>query len=391
MEKSQKVTLLVNIVLVGFVVAVFFHYILGFYMHSGAPFNTFLFDPNWVLGDMKVLTEASLHLQPFAKPNYLVVYFPLTYFFLFPFALLKNYLFEFLIFLSIFLIFFIRENVKNFADKSFTKGQNFQNIFVLTFITYPFLYLLERGNLDMLLIILFTIAIYAFRNKHYYKSAILFAILNSFKPFFFPFLALFIFEKRWRELTINLLLTFYLVIFGFFLLHGNTYAQFAGFKTNLYLYKQAFFDKPSVTCSSLFQALTFINYTMHSKLSLTLINLYNYILLFASGITFYFSFREKIFWKKIAILTLYMLIFPHTVFDYKLIFLFIPLWLFVNAEEKNKLDWVYIILFGLLLIPKKQVLFIPCADFSVLANPLIMLIFMGLIIFEQFRIKRNNG
>jgi hypothetical protein len=47
-----------------------------------------------------------------------------------------------------------------------------------------------------------------------------------------------------------------------------------------------------------------------------------------------------------------MLLFPQVSADYKLIHIFIPLFLFINAPKPDRLDWVYVILFGLLLIPK---------------------------------------
>lgn len=385
MEKSQKIFLLSNIVLIGFFIAVIFHYVCSNVLNLGHPFNTFVYLPSseWFMFDLKTLTAASLHLTPFSKPDALVVYFPLTYIFLFPFALLKNYLLEYFIFIAVFLFFLIHQNVRGFYCKELSKMQNLQNIFILTFMTYPFLSLLNSGNLDMLLVILFAVSIYAFREKRYYKSAILFAIINSFKPFFLPFLVLFVFEKRWRELSVNLLLTFYLIVFGFFLLHGNIYIQFAGFKTNLALYQQKFLYHPfdgTSTCSSLFQALKYIAYHTHSMSTFMLVKMYNYILLAATGITVYFALRENTFWKRISLLVLYTLVFPHTVFDYKLIFLLIPIWLFVNSEEKSKLDVIYTSLFGLLLIPKKQLFFV---EFSTIANPVIMLVFIGLIIWEQ--------
>ena len=81
-------------------------------------------------------------------------------------------------------------------------------------------------------------------------------------------------------------------------------------------------------------------------------------------------------------------------FDYKLIFLFIPLWLFVNAEEKTKFDLIYTILFALLLIPKRFFLVLGPGVFkwfslSLVTNPLIMIIFVGLIIFEQLYNKKE--
>lgn len=388
MNKEEKVFLLSNIVLVGFLIALIFHYFCANILQLGDPFNTFLLYPKWFIADIKNITDASLYLKPFSKPDSMVNYFPLTYFFLFPFALLKNYFIEYAIFLSVFLCFFSYQNYKNFSCKGFSKLQIFQNIFILTFMTYPFLYLLERGNLDMLLIILLTFSIYAFFNKKYLKSSILLAIINSIKPFCLPFLLLFIYEKRWKELIINISITTLLVIGGFLFLHDNFLTQIAGFKTNLALYEQEFLYHPlngTSTCSSLFQSLKLIYYHVGIIATPFLVKIYGFILFLGTLFTTYFAWKEAVFWKKIALLTLYMSVFPYIIFDYKLIFLFIPLWFFVNSEEKSRFDLIYTIFFGLLLIPKKQLIFFPINDFSTIANPVILLCFMGLIIFEQLK------
>jgi hypothetical protein len=46
------------------------------------------------------------------------------------------------------------------------------------------------------------------------------------------------------------------------------------------------------------------------------------------------------------------LVLPQLSGDYKLIHLFIPLFLFFNAQKSSRLDWLYALMFGLLLIPK---------------------------------------
>lgn len=392
MNKSEKIFLLSNIVIVGFFIAIIFHYFCANILHLEDPFNTFLLYPKWFIADIKNITDASLYLKPFSMPDSMVNYFPLIYFFLFPFALLKNYLIEYTVFLLVFLCFFSFQNYKNFSCKDFSKLQNFQNVFILTFMTYPFLYLLERGNIDMLLMILFTLSIYAFYSKNYLKSSVLLAIINAIKPFCLPFLILFVYEKRWKELFINIFLTTFLVVGGFLLLQDNIFSQFAGLKTNLLLYKQQFLYHPfngTSTCSSLFQALKLIYYNAGLTATDFLVKIYGFIIFFGTLITVYFAWKETVFWKRIALLTLYMSVFPYIIFDYKLIFLFIPLWFFVNSEEKSRFDLIYTILFGLLLIPKKQLIFFPITDFSTIVNPIILLCFMGLIIYEQLKKEKE--
>ena len=52
MEKEQKIMILSSIVLVGFVMGVFYHYILGFYLHAPEPYNSFLYPASMAFCDI---------------------------------------------------------------------------------------------------------------------------------------------------------------------------------------------------------------------------------------------------------------------------------------------------------------------------------------------------
>ena len=97
---------------------------------------------------------------------------------------------------------------------------------------------------------------------------------------------------------------------------------------------------------------------------------------------------EKEFWKKVAVLVFIMLLFPQISADYKLIHIYIPLLLFVNASQGKKYDLFYTIMFSLLMIPKDYYLLYSVLSDSgkydisvgVLINPMIMIVMMFFII-----------
>ena len=93
-----------------------------------------------------------------------------------------------------------------------------------------------------------------------------------------------------------------------------------------------------------------------------------------------------------TLLFLYILSIPYLVNDYKLLFLFIPVWFFVNSKEKSKFDLIYTILFAFLFIPKNIIIDLNPTDYfsiSILINPIIMILLWGLIIFEQYKVKEE--
>ena len=98
MQKSEKIMLISTIVLVGFFIAVVFHYVLGFYMDLGVPYNSFLFSSASAFCDFKNLLSFVADFKPYSIPSDWINYFPLAYILLFPFSLLKNWVVGYLIF-----------------------------------------------------------------------------------------------------------------------------------------------------------------------------------------------------------------------------------------------------------------------------------------------------
>lgn len=405
MNKSDKILTLSAIILVGFAASVIFHYVQGFYMHKIQLFSSFLWEPNLAFKDFTDMVDEIKNWAPFSKINPWVNYFPMTYIVLFPFTFIKNKIVAYVIFASLFLTFFLYKNILNFKCEDLTKLQNFQNIFVITFLSYPVIMLLDRGNIDMLLFILFVAFVYLFKSEKYLFSSVFIAVINAMKPFPLIFLVLFLFKKRYKEFFLSLIITAILVLGGFMVLKGGFSHQISIFLSNLTFFKVDYVYRNDKALgmfggSSLFMMmkLFFTRLTFPELISTNLLTkIYSYSSMLVTPIILFFTWREKMFWKQISMLSLYMLTMPYLVNDYKLIFLFVPIWLFVNSKEKSKFDIVYSILFGLLFIPKNIIIqyHMPLEDLwfslSIVINPIIMIIFMGLIIYEQFATKEKKG
>ena len=424
MDKNNKILLLSNIILAGFFFAVIFHYILGYYLGLGAPFNSFVYPPYKAFCDFIDILPLVRDFAPYKEVSIWIAYFPLTYILLYPLSLIQNCIVAYLIFASGFLTFFTYMNIKMLFCKSFSKMQNFQNIFIISFLSYPFLYAMDKGNFDLFLFIILALAVYSFKSEKYWLSAILFAIENAIKPFPILFLFLFIFKKKYKEFFLSLFLTIFLIIGGFMALKGNFFDQIIVYIKDIAPFRECFVYNNANNVgleftSSLFFFVkwVFCKISSHPLVSSMRISYYYDIWInIMAGITIFFAWKEKVFWKQIALMTLFMLSTPYLIYDHKLIFLFIPLWLFVNSKEKSKFDLVYTIFFGLLCIPKNLIIVnsavftdhkllsfsaINANDFlihnihwshislSVILNPLIMLSFMALIIYEQIKYKKG--
>lgn len=417
MNKENKVLILSNIILVGFLTAVVFHYIMGFYIGFRAPFNSFLYPAYKSFCDFMEILPFVKDFAPYKFVTPWIAYFPLCYIILFPFTLIKNIFVSYLIFISFFMTYLVHMNIKEFSVKSFTKLQNFQNIFIITCLSYPVLYSLDKGNFDLILFILLGLSVYCFKSEKYLLSAVLLALENAMKPFPAMFLFLFLYKKRYKEFLLSIILTGILIVGGFMALKGNFFDQIIVFLKDLGLAKGLLNNSDNfglTFTSSFYFPLKWLlcKVSSHPLLkTIVFTNFYNIFFIIMSVITIFFVGREKVFWKQITLLTLFMLMMPYLIYDHKLIFLFIPLWLFVNAKEKSKFDLIYTILFALLFIPKNLIILNSPAfhdprllDFlvggnvffehriywsfisvSVILNPLIMFAFFWLIIIDQIK------
>ena len=76
---------------------------------------------------------------------------------------------------------------------------------------------------------------------------------------------------------------------------------------------------------------------------------------------------------------------------YKLLHLFIPLWLFINDKNISRYDLFYVISFGLLLIPKDYLYFAfdRIYTISIILDPTIITAMMVMIIFEGIKNRKS--
>lgn len=404
MEKSEKVTLLSLIILFGFSLAVIFHYSLAFYFYMPFPYSTFLYNPTEVFTDLTDAIAIIKSFAPYDKPNVWIMYFPLAYILLLPLTFIKSKLILVLTFELPFILFFVWENFKNLFCKNLSKVENFQNIFIIALMSYPFLMLLDRANFDAVLFIFFSAFVYTFKEKKILLSAVILGLMNALKPFFLVFYFLFIFQKRYKELIYSFIISILLIFGGFIFFKGNFFDQIFVYLQNLILYEKKYFlnlNGGLLGCSNLFMGLKAIFCNSLNLISTEkLLIISNYIGFCLTLISLFFTRREKVFWKRIMFLTLLILLIPGMVNDYKLIFLFVPLWLFINTQEKTKFDIFYTFLIGLLLIPKNSIIVPLAAEFkvvvfSMILNPLIILSLLGLMIYEQFysqrKVEGKNG
>ncbi len=409
--QNQKLEIVATIIIIGFVIAVFYHYFIGVYLGRVFPFNTFLCVPWDVFMDFfnnyKQITSTGHGVYTIGHDfsNYFIF---LPYLFHLP-----NQFLAYVVYAGIFILYLFCFNYFNIKKHGEFYGMDWnllRNSFVFTLMTYPVLFALDRGNCEMYIFIIMSLSMLFYYKKKYLVSAILLGLAVHTKIYYAVFLLLYFADKKYREIGVVILLFFILPFISLFIdkwlfssvqFSGSIFIflKSAGSSENSYNSIYVLGDAGAAYCSSLYGAfkgglyLIFPNIQAGSPPIQNLFKLYFPVSLLYAGITaLYIIFIEKEEWRKVALVTFSLILFPFVTGDYRLIMLFIPLWMFINSNEQSRYNVLYAILFGLLLIPKDYYIIRDWISISVIINPILIIIFMTFLINEGLGLwaKQNS-
>lgn len=355
------------------------------------PYNSFLFDPKDRYNDFfNVFRTYIHHRNPYDSD--VNVYFPFA-------------------FVPIKLLTFFEEttalNVLSAAFIVFTpafvyRALSFLKVatrvwvtIALSFMTYPFLFVLDRGNLEALLFIFLAAGLAAFHFRKRFLSIVLISLAVAMKAYPGIYFLLFMRKKRpIRSLIKPGLLSVSLVagitVLSALFITEEFQRTFIGLWRNLRAFKIYYLvrDSGMPYGSSLFSAVKLVLIMSLNwfgvdlgRLVPFLIKRWSLIALLLGAMSLYRLYRIRLRpWQNTAVLTFMVLLIPPVSFDYKLIHLLIPTLLFLRANEPwRKPGWslFYTVGFGLLLIPKSYLYLVGNISINIVLNPLIMLLMMS--------------
>ena len=416
MKRDAKIKLLSAIIIIGFSVAVFYHYIQGYYLGNGEPLNSFLFTASDRFNDFFNMVRSLKGLDPYnyeiiPNTNIYFAYPPFGSIFFYPFTFIgkKIALFiYFAMFLGIWIIF---------VNKNFSQSNRVDNaicIFSISFLTYPFLFAVDRANSELYIFLLLCGFIFFYNaSKNYIQLLSLLSLSLAIAMKVFPaiFLILLVKQKRWKEILMVIVGAILITFFSLLCFQGSILENIYAMKRNQDNISKTYLIAQTAYGSNLFGLLKviiaflvkitnlgvdfidkkqlFMNWvSMANKLY----SLLSFTLLLLTSI--YIIAKEKKMWKIAALLVIAINFLIPLSGDYRLLSIFIPLAFFVNEEKQSKYDLVYVILFGLLLIPKNYFIIPQMTaqglSISVILNPLLMLTLGGLIIKEGLNNKNKR-
>jgi hypothetical protein len=343
-------------VLLGFVAAELRNYIGGVYWGLPYPANTYLFFPGVRFTDFTAVVEGCSGLNPYfiANPSgqFPFLNFVAYSFSFFPMDWALGMYFSLVVFpfFGLCLIVFRGFNT-----------QYLQNSLILTFLNYPMLFTLDRGNFEGLLFTCLLAFVYFFWRGKFWPSATALALAIALKGFPLVFLPIFLLRKRYAEMVFSFLLGGLLTVLSLASFEG-------GFVKNLeFLLAGSNFAHPAIQI--------FLTPPDTAQRGVSLFSLFKIAALYlAEGVNIDFQEALKVyralaalaflpmlwlayrvrheFWKVIGVLTIAALLLPHLSGHYKLIHMLFIILLFVVKERESVFDWAYALCLGLLMIPK---------------------------------------
>jgi hypothetical protein len=409
MDRNTKIYFLSFAIVSGFGLAVAFHYAQGFYNGLAYPNNTFLFLPQGSFNDFFQVLWDGHTLNPYL--GYQSAQYPFLIIIGYLFSLIPRYALPIYVLLICFSFVFFNIAFLSVGNL-YTSATH---IFIITFLSYPFLFAIDRGNFESLLFILLLAFTFFYTRKQYLASTIILAFAISMKIYPAILLVLFIPEKKYREIAVCIGSTIVITL-------GSLLCFKGGLFSNLSFLLQG----SNIGSNGRFTNFTSIqnNEVQRGVSLLTSIKIFsfetgllpdfikNHFMSFYLGlaallavlVVVYVSFIEKVEWKRFALLIFAMLLLPTLSADYKLLHVFLPLYVFIQNKKVYKSDLFFLLLFSLLLIPKDFTFFASVVSdaylngqylhdisISVLINILTMLSMSALIIISGTRSFINNS
>jgi len=364
MDRNFKIVALTAIILVGFSLSIIYHYYQGNILGKPYPYTTFLFTPADRFADFFDARFVA-DLNPYLNSIVPSAQYPLVNVFDYLFTLLPlNISLEiYIILISIAFAFLTNAFLWGKASR-FLRNLHF--ILPITFLTYPFLFTVDRGNLELLVFVFLLLFLYFFAQEMYTLSTIFLALAIAMKIVPAVLLFLYLPKKKFREVVLSLVFTVLLTIgslllfkggFGAnfnFLLHGSNFS----FATLVSFVGPENLVQRGVSFFTIFKII-FIETGWLAKMNMPLF-LSRYIklaALFFIPIAAFVVFVEKILWRQVALLVFSMLLLPQISADYKMLHLYLPMFMFIITEDRSRLDIFYLVAFGLLMIPKDYAYF----------------------------------
>lgn len=380
----RKTSLLTMMMAIGAVSACLYH--VGLRWTSGFeqfPWNTFLFIPEDRFNDFRNIYRPFVSgVNPYSFRTY--VYFPALTLLMLPFQPLGT------VALETFGVLFISGFVTLTASLCCKALDNRHTLAFIAslLISYPFLFSLDRANIECLLLLMILLAWQTRGTRFEDCGCLLLGWAGAIKLYPLLYLLPDLMNWRFRRLALTAGSAAVTTLLGFLLVPGDNAQTLPLLAKNLHDFHNDYVVRghgvhynvsllaavkaAGFFCSDWLQvdsrgAVAFVEQRWRMMVIVGLAGM------LAAG----WKLRKAEEWKSIFVAVAAMLLLPPVSFDYKLLHLILPMLLFINAPESTQ-DRKLTLLFGLLMIPKAWLFVHYDISIAVILNP--VLIFLMLVV-----------
>jgi len=395
------ITLVTLIIAAGFIVACIYHYLQGTFFGYGYPFNTFLFDPRDQFNDFfHTYRIAEDHNPYFTSYRFQGVYYPFTYFIVYFFTLLRPPVALLLLSgsLTVFLVYY---NWQGLGRHDAPAARKALYCAILTFMGFPYLFLMDRGNTDIFILLTLGPMLILFLRKQWHASAVMLGLAAAFKLYPAVLGLLFLAERRYKAAFTAFAAFLVATLVGLLSFKGSFGANLSyvlhGFGSEIQQNPMLLLDtnvlQRSITIFSLVKwfliqtgLYTVVSQPIGMRIYVAFVGC---VFLF---VAWYVVFREQRLWRRVFLLTIASILLPHVSGDHRLVLLYLPFMLFIR-EASGRLDRTAAVLFALLMVPKAYY-FMYRTTLSdspggvaegVVINPLLLIALGGVILYGGWR------
>jgi hypothetical protein len=239
--------------------------------------------------------------------------------------------------------------------------ETIKNILIISICSYPVIFIVDRGSFEGIIFALLAGFFIAMDKKKETLACVFLAAAIATKIYPAVFIVLLITEKKYKAAIKTGFLVIFFTLVSLLLFEGGFIKNFDyifGFVQGINTHIATSIQIQRGV--SLFAAikisiieLGWINSVdFNNVLRIYMISVFSMFAVLCC-LMWYFSFKT---WEKAFLLVSAMLLFPHLSVDYKLIFIYLPLWFLVNEDSSSRSDYLYLAAIGMLLIPKNYFL-----------------------------------
>lgn len=366
----------------------------GDYIYHSYPKNTFLFDPADRFNDLyNTILVCSNNNPYFNSDPFPSNYFPVANTILYVFSLLKNKALIAICFLGLFLITyaaFIYKWVTPYIKRYFLE------IVIIFSFSYPIFFNVDRLNLELYNFLLCGFWLY-FKDKNKTLLALLcLSISISLKLYTGVFVILYLKEKKYKEIALTGIITGLLSVISLLTFKGGAINNF----NQMLLCMKGFTATYTTSITGLHHNLSLFGIIkIAGTAALKIVSgnrgvspdVVNKILPYYSLMCFLlFAFivyvilkRDLPKWMILFLLTSVLILLPHVSYDYKLIFIYLPLLYFIQQNEGAPYQKFFTVCFSLLLIPHNYFYLLQDISIGVFIYPLVITSMVFLIILKR--------